>query len=251
MPTSASATRRAFLAIVDGPCGPCLGASDGEGLRDRRGRRSPRWQPVRRGRVQVGPRHAGALRRSRSTRGRTSRRCRRRCSASASRRGRTPRRIKQRRHREAAARRRRDRRLLRQARARPRRLMPHGIDRICMTTANLSPAKIRRAMQLRKRSAGLHPGGGRRAQRPRPLGRGQGGGRGRRRRHRRRGGNAERHSRGRGRAAARQARGHAARAEAARPAVLRRRRPAHHRVRGAQGARARQHRGQRRHVSRR
>ena len=34
-------------------------------------------------------------------------------------------------------------------------LMPHGIDRICMTTANLSPAKIRRAMQLRKRSAGF------------------------------------------------------------------------------------------------
>jgi D-serine deaminase-like pyridoxal phosphate-dependent protein len=34
-------------------------------------------------------------------------------------------------------------------------LMPHGIDRICMTTANLSPAKIRRAMALRKRSAGF------------------------------------------------------------------------------------------------
>jgi 3-hydroxy-D-aspartate aldolase len=34
-------------------------------------------------------------------------------------------------------------------------LMPHGIDQICMTTANLSPAKIRRAMQLRKRSPGF------------------------------------------------------------------------------------------------
>jgi len=34
-------------------------------------------------------------------------------------------------------------------------LTPHGIDRICMTTANWSPAKIRRAMQLRKRSAGF------------------------------------------------------------------------------------------------
>ena len=33
--------------------------------------------------------------------------------------------------------------------------MPHGIDRICMTTANLSPSKIRRAMQLRKQSAGF------------------------------------------------------------------------------------------------
>jgi D-serine deaminase-like pyridoxal phosphate-dependent protein len=32
-------------------------------------------------------------------------------------------------------------------------LMAHGVDRICMTTANLSPAKIRRAMQLRKKSA--------------------------------------------------------------------------------------------------
>jgi D-serine deaminase-like pyridoxal phosphate-dependent protein len=32
-------------------------------------------------------------------------------------------------------------------------LMAHGIDRICMTTANLSPAKIRRAMQLRKKSS--------------------------------------------------------------------------------------------------
>lgn len=32
-------------------------------------------------------------------------------------------------------------------------LMAHGVDRVCMTTANLSPAKIRRAMQLRKKSA--------------------------------------------------------------------------------------------------
>jgi D-serine deaminase-like pyridoxal phosphate-dependent protein len=32
-------------------------------------------------------------------------------------------------------------------------LMAKGIDRICMTTSNLSPAKIRRAMQLRKQSA--------------------------------------------------------------------------------------------------
>jgi D-serine deaminase-like pyridoxal phosphate-dependent protein len=32
-------------------------------------------------------------------------------------------------------------------------LMAQGIDRICMTTGNLSPAKIRRAMQLRKQSA--------------------------------------------------------------------------------------------------
>ena len=32
-------------------------------------------------------------------------------------------------------------------------LMDEGVDRICMTTANLSPAKIRRAMGLRKRSA--------------------------------------------------------------------------------------------------
>lgn len=31
-------------------------------------------------------------------------------------------------------------------------LMTHGVDRICMTTANVSPAKIRRAMQLRKKS---------------------------------------------------------------------------------------------------
>jgi D-serine deaminase-like pyridoxal phosphate-dependent protein len=32
-------------------------------------------------------------------------------------------------------------------------LMAQGIDRICMTTSNLSPAKIQRAMQLRKQSA--------------------------------------------------------------------------------------------------
>jgi D-serine deaminase-like pyridoxal phosphate-dependent protein len=32
-------------------------------------------------------------------------------------------------------------------------LMAQGIDRLCMTTSNLSPAKIRRAMQLRKKSA--------------------------------------------------------------------------------------------------
>jgi D-serine deaminase-like pyridoxal phosphate-dependent protein len=32
-------------------------------------------------------------------------------------------------------------------------LMAQGVDRICMTTGNLSPTKIRRAMQLRKRSA--------------------------------------------------------------------------------------------------
>jgi D-serine deaminase-like pyridoxal phosphate-dependent protein len=32
-------------------------------------------------------------------------------------------------------------------------LMAQGVDRICMTTSNLSPAKIRRAMQLRKKSA--------------------------------------------------------------------------------------------------
>jgi D-serine deaminase-like pyridoxal phosphate-dependent protein len=31
-------------------------------------------------------------------------------------------------------------------------LMAQGVDRVCMTTANLSPAKIRRAMQLRKKS---------------------------------------------------------------------------------------------------
>jgi D-serine deaminase-like pyridoxal phosphate-dependent protein len=31
-------------------------------------------------------------------------------------------------------------------------LAAHGIDRICMTTANVSPAKIRRAMQLRKKT---------------------------------------------------------------------------------------------------
>lgn len=32
-------------------------------------------------------------------------------------------------------------------------LMAQGVDRICMTTANLSPAKIRRAMALRKKSS--------------------------------------------------------------------------------------------------
>lgn len=32
-------------------------------------------------------------------------------------------------------------------------LMAQGVDRLCMTTSNLSPAKIRRAMQLRKRSS--------------------------------------------------------------------------------------------------
>ena len=32
-------------------------------------------------------------------------------------------------------------------------LMAKGVDRICMTTGNLSPAKIRRAMQLRKKSS--------------------------------------------------------------------------------------------------
>ena len=31
-------------------------------------------------------------------------------------------------------------------------LLAQGVDRICMTTSNLSPAKIRRAMQLRKRN---------------------------------------------------------------------------------------------------
>ena len=31
-------------------------------------------------------------------------------------------------------------------------LMAQGVDRICMTTSNLSPAKIRRAMELRKKS---------------------------------------------------------------------------------------------------
>jgi D-serine deaminase-like pyridoxal phosphate-dependent protein len=34
-------------------------------------------------------------------------------------------------------------------------LMAQGVERICMTTSNLSPAKIRRAMQLRKKSAGF------------------------------------------------------------------------------------------------
>jgi D-serine deaminase-like pyridoxal phosphate-dependent protein len=34
-------------------------------------------------------------------------------------------------------------------------LMAQGVDRICMTTSNLSSAKIRRAMQLRKKSAGF------------------------------------------------------------------------------------------------
>ena len=34
-------------------------------------------------------------------------------------------------------------------------LMADGLDRICMTTANLSPAKIRRAMQLRKKFPGF------------------------------------------------------------------------------------------------
>ena len=34
-------------------------------------------------------------------------------------------------------------------------LMAQGVERICMTTSNLSPAKIRRAMQLRKKSTGF------------------------------------------------------------------------------------------------
>ena len=34
-------------------------------------------------------------------------------------------------------------------------LMNEGLDNICMTTANLSPAKIRRAMKLRRKSAGF------------------------------------------------------------------------------------------------
>jgi 3-hydroxy-D-aspartate aldolase len=34
-------------------------------------------------------------------------------------------------------------------------LMNEGLDKICMTTANLSPTKIRRAMKLRKKSAGF------------------------------------------------------------------------------------------------
>ena len=34
-------------------------------------------------------------------------------------------------------------------------LMNEGLDKVCMTTANLSPTKIRRAMKLRKKSAGF------------------------------------------------------------------------------------------------
>src|SRR5688500_20265785 len=34
-------------------------------------------------------------------------------------------------------------------------LMGEGLDQICMTTSNLSPNKIRRAMKLRKKSPGF------------------------------------------------------------------------------------------------
>ncbi len=52
-------------------------------------------------------------------------------------------------------------------------MVAQGVDKVCMTTGNLSPNKIRRAMQLRKRGERLHPGGGLRAERARPVGRGE------------------------------------------------------------------------------
>ena len=121
-------------------------------------------------------------------------------------------------------------------------LMAQGIDRICMTTSNLSPAKIRRAMQLRKKSAEFIQATDTEENARAPVGRRPGGGRDRRRRDRRRGRHPKRHPARRGRRRAREARGHAAQPEAPRPALLRRRRPAHHRLRDAQGAHARQHR---------
>ena len=140
----------------------------------------------------------------------------------------------ERRHREAAAGRRRASASARAKLGEAEALVAQGVDRICMTTGNLSPSKIRRAMQLRKRSPHFiqavdYEQNARdlsaAAQRSR---------RHRRRRHRRRGRHAQRHPAGRGRAGAGEAGRHAAEPEAARPAVVRRRRAAHHRLRDAQ-----------------
>ena len=48
-------------------------------------------------------------------------------------------------------------------------LAAKGVDRIMMTTANLSVSKIRRAMALKKAHPAFHPGGGRGAERARSV----------------------------------------------------------------------------------
>ena len=94
----------------------------------------------------------------------------------------------------------------------------------------------------------FHPGGGRGAERPGSVRGGEGGGRRRGRGHRRRGRDAERHSGGGGRAGPRAAHRQAAQPEAARDAVLRRRRPARQGICRPQGAGAQDHRTERRDV---
>ena len=84
----------------------------------------------------------------------------------------------------------------------------------------------------------FHPGGGRGAERAGSLGRGERGRRDGRRRHRRRGRDAERHPGRRRRAGPGAAHRQAAQPQAARDAVVRRRRAARQRVCRPQGARA-------------
>ena len=106
-------------------------------------------------------------------------------------------------------------------------LSANGIEPILMTTSNVTPAKIRRAMQIRKSQPAVRPGRGLSAERARPVGRREGSGRRRRCGRRCRGGHADRRAGRRSGAGAGPARRHAAEPQAARHDQLRRRRAAH------------------------
>ena len=97
-------------------------------------------------------------------------------------------------------------------------MFAQGVDKILMTTANPSTNKIRRAMALRKANPELHPGGRLRAERARSERRRQGSRRRRRRRDRRRCRHAQRHSGRQTRCALAQAHRQAPEPEAARHA---------------------------------
>ena len=118
-------------------------------------------------------------------------------------------------------------------------MVAHGVDKILMTTSNPSASKIRRAMELQEVPPRLHPGRRRGAERARPLRRRERGGRRRGRRHRRRGRDAQRHPSRGWRGGARPADRQAAEPQAARHALVRRRRAAREGIREPQGARAR------------
>ena len=53
-------------------------------------------------------------------------------------------------------------------------LFANGVEQILMTTSNVTPSKIRRAMQIRKANPHLHPGGRLPAERARPVRRREG-----------------------------------------------------------------------------